>query len=91
MAQEIGATYGSRPVTVIAVMTGSVILLADLVRQLAMPLRVGVLYDLLGRYHHHDLRDATVSAFVRRYNVDLRQAQQVADTACHLLALADTG
>ncbi len=49
-------------------------------------LRLGVLYDLLGRYHHHDLRDATVSAFVRRYNVDLRQAQQVADTACHLLA-----
>ncbi len=48
-------------------------------------LRLGVLYDLLGRYHHHDLRDATVSAFVRRYNVDLRQAQQVADTACHLL------
>jgi len=49
-------------------------------------LRLGVLYDLLGRYHHHDLRDATVSAFVRRYGVDLRQAQQVADTACHLLA-----
>jgi exopolyphosphatase/guanosine-5'-triphosphate,3'-diphosphate pyrophosphatase len=48
-------------------------------------LRLGVLYDLLGRYHHHDLRDATVNAFVRRYNVDLRQAQQVADTACHLL------
>jgi exopolyphosphatase/guanosine-5'-triphosphate,3'-diphosphate pyrophosphatase len=23
-------------------------------------LRLGVLYDLLGRYHHHDLRDATV-------------------------------
>jgi exopolyphosphatase/guanosine-5'-triphosphate,3'-diphosphate pyrophosphatase len=48
-------------------------------------LRLGVLYDLLGRYHHHDLRDATVSAFMRRYNVDLRQAQQVADTACALL------
>ena len=48
-------------------------------------LRLGVLYDLLGRYHHHDLRDATVSAFVRRYGVDPRQAQQVADTACHLL------
>ncbi len=48
-------------------------------------LRLGVLYDLLGRYHHHDLRDATVSAFVRRYAVDLRQAQSVADTACHLL------
>lgn len=43
MATEIGAAYGSRPLTVIAVMTGSVVLLADLIRQLAMPLRVGVL------------------------------------------------
>lgn len=48
-------------------------------------LRLGVLYDLLGRYHHHDLRDATVAAFVRRYGVDLRQAQRVADTAGLLL------
>jgi exopolyphosphatase/guanosine-5'-triphosphate,3'-diphosphate pyrophosphatase len=48
-------------------------------------LRLGVLYDLLGRYHHHDLRDATVNAFMRRYGVDMRQAEQVADTACHLL------
>jgi hypoxanthine phosphoribosyltransferase len=43
MAREIAATYESRPLTVIAVMTGSVMLLADLVRQLTMPLRVGVL------------------------------------------------
>lgn len=48
-------------------------------------LRLGVLYDLLGRYHHHDLRDATVAAFSTRYGVDRRQAVQVADTACHLL------
>ncbi len=48
-------------------------------------LRLGVLYDLLGRYHHHDLRDATVNAFVARYRVDLRHAEQVADTACHFL------
>ncbi len=48
-------------------------------------LRLGVLYDLLGRYHHHDLRDATVDAFVNRYRVNQVQAQQVAETACHLL------
>ncbi|ATE60236.1 exopolyphosphatase [Thauera sinica] len=48
-------------------------------------LRLGVLYDLLGRYHHHDLRDATVRAFMGRYGVDMRQAGQVADTACYLL------
>lgn len=49
-------------------------------------LRLGVLYDLLGRYHHHDLRDATVSAFVARYAVDRRQADEVANTAAHLFA-----
>jgi exopolyphosphatase/guanosine-5'-triphosphate,3'-diphosphate pyrophosphatase len=52
-------------------------------------LRLGVLYDLLGRYHHHDLRDATVNAFMSRYRVNVHQAEQVADTACHLLAQLD--
>lgn len=52
-------------------------------------LRQGVLYDLLGRYHHHDLRDATVTAFVSRYRVDTKQADQVAATACHLLEQLD--
>lgn len=48
-------------------------------------LRLGVLYDLLGRYHHHDLRDATVAAFVTRYGVDRKQVEEVAATACFLL------
>lgn len=43
MAAEISHAYGANPLTVIAVMTGSVVLLADLIRLLAMPLRVGVL------------------------------------------------
>jgi hypothetical protein len=33
-------------------------------------LRLGVLYDQLGRYHHEDLREATVSRFMQRYEVD---------------------
>lgn len=49
-------------------------------------LRLGVLYDLLGRYHHHDLRDATVTEFQRRYQVDRRQAERVATTGRHLLS-----
>jgi len=49
-------------------------------------LRLGVLYDLLGRYHHHDLRDATVAAFLQRYSVDLSHAGQVAATARALFA-----
>lgn len=48
-------------------------------------LRLGVLYDLLGRYHHHDLRDASVIQFMRRYQVEAGQAQRVADTARAIL------
>jgi exopolyphosphatase/guanosine-5'-triphosphate,3'-diphosphate pyrophosphatase len=33
-------------------------------------LRLGVLYDQLGRYHHDDLREATVNRFMQRYDVD---------------------
>ncbi len=47
-------------------------------------LRLGVLYDLLGRYHHDDLRNATVLSFGTRYRIDVKQAQRVADTACFL-------
>lgn len=40
-------------------------------------LREGVLYDLLGRVHHVDQRDATVTRFMRRYQVDTQQAERV--------------
>lgn len=46
-------------------------------------LRVGVLYDLLGRDSLHDKRDETVRQFVQRYQVDEAQAARV-----ELLALA---
>jgi exopolyphosphatase/guanosine-5'-triphosphate,3'-diphosphate pyrophosphatase len=52
-------------------------------------LRLGVLYDLLGRYHHHDLRDATVQSFAERYSVDRAQAERVGATAVHLLEQLD--
>ena len=42
MAQEVAATYGDQPLTIIGILTGSVVLMADLIRQLEMPLRVGV-------------------------------------------------
>jgi len=48
-------------------------------------LRLGVLYDLLGRYHHKDLRNATVQQFMRRYQVDGAQANRVATTARNFL------
>ena len=42
MARQINETYGDQPLTIVGVLTGSVILLADLIRKLKMPLRVGV-------------------------------------------------
>ena len=47
-------------------------------------LRHGVLYDLLGRSHHKDMREATVEAFMRRYQVDRAQAERVEKTAFKL-------
>lgn len=41
-------------------------------------LREGVLYDLLGRFHDHDMREATVRQFMRRYRIDVKQADRVA-------------
>ena len=43
LAHQIDADYGDRPLTVIAVMTGSLVLFADLIRRLSMPQRVGVI------------------------------------------------
>lgn len=42
LAREINETYGNRPLTIVGVLTGSFILMADLIRKLEMPLRVGV-------------------------------------------------
>lgn len=48
-------------------------------------LRLGVLYDLLGRFHQHDMRDATVKQFMRRYQVEKGQAARVRKTALAIL------
>lgn len=42
LANKINETYGKQPLTIVGVLTGSVVLLADVIRQLQMPLRVGV-------------------------------------------------
>ncbi len=43
LAREIGEHYAGRPLTVVGVLTGSLVLLADLIRHLDLPLRVGVI------------------------------------------------
>ncbi|HEY0296470.1 MAG TPA: exopolyphosphatase [Bordetella sp.] len=44
-------------------------------------LRLGVLYDLLGRDDAHDKRDESVRQFMKRYHVDAQQARRVRETA----------
>jgi hypoxanthine phosphoribosyltransferase len=42
MGQQIEADYRDRPLTIVAVLTGSLIALADLVRQIRIPLRIAL-------------------------------------------------
>jgi exopolyphosphatase/guanosine-5'-triphosphate,3'-diphosphate pyrophosphatase len=49
-------------------------------------LREGVLYDLMGRLQHEDVRERTIAAFQDRYHVDRDQASRVESTALGLLA-----
>ena len=48
-------------------------------------LRTGVLYDLLGRSQHHDMRYVTVEQFMQRYAVDRDQAVRVGKLASEFL------
>lgn len=41
LAREIREHYGDQPITIVAVLSGAVVLLADLIRRLEMPLRIG--------------------------------------------------
>ena len=48
-------------------------------------LRIGVLYDLLGRSQHDDMRFVTVEQFMQRYAVDREQATRVGNLAVAFL------
>jgi len=48
-------------------------------------LRDGVLWDLLGRVHHRDIREVTIDQFAQTYHVDVAQAERVRDLALKLL------
>lgn len=43
LAAAISERYGGEPLTIVAVMTGSLVLLADLIRRLNMPVRVSLI------------------------------------------------
>ncbi len=49
-------------------------------------LREGLLYDLLGRIRHEDVRNRSVESLAGRYHIDADQAARVAQTAADCLA-----
>ncbi len=48
-------------------------------------LREGILWDLLGRIRHEDVRDRTIRDFAQRFHVDVEQARRVERTSLGLL------
>lgn len=56
------------------------ILNIELMRISDQSMREGLLYDLVGRITHHDVRDATVEAAMTRWGVDTEQAQRITNT-----------
>jgi len=64
LADEINAYYEGRSLTIVGVLTGSVVLLADLIRLLDMPIKVGLVQAT-------SYRGATTSPGELRLNFDL--------------------
>lgn len=84
---------GLKPDRAVVLAGGLAIMLAaflELRIKLMLPgegaLRMGALYDLLGREANHDKRDETVKLFMRRYHIDTRQAERVKSLAMTLFA-----
>lgn len=53
-------------------------------------MREGLLYDLMGRIRHEDVRDRTIRRICERYHVDLEQSARVERTALSLLGQVAT-
>ena len=76
-----------------AVLPGGLAIMNAVVRELKVAqitiasgaLRQGLLWDLLGRVHHHDMRDVTAAQLMQRYHVDSAQAKRVGALASELL------
>lgn len=49
-------------------------------------MREGILYDLLGRHTHEDVRERSIVAMMNRYSVDVAQAERVRQTALKALS-----
>jgi exopolyphosphatase / guanosine-5'-triphosphate,3'-diphosphate pyrophosphatase len=75
------------------VFPGGIVILIEAMAELALTrlevsdgaLREGLLFDMLGRLQHEDVRERTIVAMQARFHVDLAQARRVEQTACLLL------
>jgi exopolyphosphatase/guanosine-5'-triphosphate,3'-diphosphate pyrophosphatase len=47
-------------------------------------LREGLLYDMVGRIKHEDVRERSINSMQLRYNVDLKRAERVEGTVLHI-------
>ncbi|KNC10191.1 exopolyphosphatase [Klebsiella sp. RIT-PI-d] len=47
-------------------------------------LREGVLYEMEGRFRHHDVRSRTAKSLANQYNIDSDQARRVLDTTMQM-------
>lgn len=74
------------------VFPGGIAILSALVERLRIQrlqtcggaLREGVVYDLLGRVRHEDVRERTIGIFQSRYDIDVAHAERVEKTALML-------
>jgi hypoxanthine phosphoribosyltransferase len=64
LARDIGPEYRGRPLTIVGVLTGSLMFVADLVRRLDLPLRIGLIQA-------SSYRGATTTAGQLRIGVEL--------------------
>ena len=78
------------------VLAGGFAIMSAALEQLSVPridpvggaLRLGALYDLLGRSIEHDARDVTVQQFIARYRLDRDHATRIAAMAVALFRAA---
>ena len=83
-----GLSEERRPVFVGGLVTLSAIFEALHITQMTAAqsaLREGLIYDLLGRHHHNDVREDTIKSIVERYHIDQQHADAVSTTATQLL------
>lgn len=67
LASEVVAFYEDRPLTIVGVLTGSIVLLADLIRRIELPLRVGLVQASSYRGATTEAGELTVNTNIMPY------------------------